>query len=84
MELQGKADFEKAMQRIEAWFNHEKLDRPPVRFAQHNADFASSHTLAGRKWPSLKVRWFDAEFQVDFFLESIRGPRAHLQWRVRG
>ena len=73
MELQGKPDFEKAMQRIEAWFNHETLDRPPVRFAQHNAEYAGSPALAGRSWPSLKARWFDAEFQVDFFLESIRG-----------
>ena len=43
-----------------------------MRFAEHNADFASSPKLAGRTWPSLKARWFDAEFQVDFFLESIR------------
>ena len=73
MDLQGKPDFEEALHRIEAWFNHETLDRPPVRFAEHNADFASSPKLAGRTWPSLKARWFDAEFQVDLFLESIRG-----------
>ena len=73
MELEGKPDLEQAVQRVEAWFNHEKLDRPPVRFAQHNADFSSSHRLAGRSWPTLKDRWFDAEFQVDFFMESIRG-----------
>jgi hypothetical protein len=72
MDLQGKPDFGEALRRIEAWFNHETLDRPPVRFAEHNADFASSPKLAGRTWPSLKTRWFDAEFQVDFFLESIR------------
>ena len=34
MKLQGKPDFEEAMRRIEAWFNHETLDRPPVRFAR--------------------------------------------------
>jgi hypothetical protein len=73
VELEGKPDFEEALCRIEAWFNHETLARPPVRFAEHNADFASSHTLASRAWPNLKARWFDAEFQVDFFLESIRG-----------
>lgn len=73
MELQGKPDFEQAMQRIEAWFNHETLDRPPVRFAQHNAEYSASPALAGRSWPSLKERWFDAEFQVDLFMESIRG-----------
>jgi hypothetical protein len=75
MDLQGKPDFEEALRRIEAWFNHQTLDRPPVRFAEHNADFANSHTLAGRTWPSLKARWFDAEFQVDFLLESIRNRR---------
>src|ERR1019366_9027795 len=73
MELKGKPDFEKAMQRIEAWFNHELLDRPLVRFAEHNAEFSESHPLAGRTWPNLKAQWFDAEYQADFYLESIRG-----------
>lgn len=73
MEMQGKPDFEKAMKRIDAWFAHEMIDRPPVRFSEHNADFEGSHTLAGRTWPDLRARWFDAEFQVDFFMESIRG-----------
>jgi hypothetical protein len=73
MNLQGKPDFEEALQRIEAWFNHEKLDRPPVRFAEHNAEYSGSPELAGRTWPSLKACWFDAEYQVDVFLESIRG-----------
>ena len=75
MELQGKPDFEKAMQRVEAWFNHELLDRPPVRFSQHNAEFSASTALEGRSWPNLKARWFDAEFQVDSFMESIEGRR---------
>lgn len=75
VELEGKPDFEEAMRRVEAWFNHEKLERPPVRFAEHNADFADSHPLANRIWPNLKARWFDAEYQVDSFLESIRGRR---------
>ena len=75
MELQCKPDFEAAMKRVSAWFAHELLDRPPVRFSEHNADFAGSRARAGRAWPDLKSRWFDAEFQVDFFLESIRGRR---------
>lgn len=75
MELQGKPDFEESLSRVEAWFDHEKLDRPPVRFAQHNASSLSVPDFGGRTWPSLKARWFDAEFQVDFFLESIRGRR---------
>ncbi len=75
MELEGKPDFDKAMERIEHWFDHETLDRPPVRFAEHNAEYAASPRLAGRSWPGLKERWFDAGFQVDYFLESIRGRK---------
>ena len=75
MELQGKPDFEKALQRVEAWFNHEYLDRPPVRFSQTNAQFSSSPAITDRSWTGLKARWFDAEYQVDSFLESIRGRR---------
>jgi hypothetical protein len=71
LELAAKPDFDKAMKRVEAWFRHETLDRPPIRFAAHNA-FVSDHSLAGRTWPDLKSRWFDAEFQVDFYMESLR------------
>jgi hypothetical protein len=73
LELESKPDFEEALCLVEAWFNHEPLDRPLVGFSEHNADFASAHALVGRSWPNLKARWFDAEFQVNFFLESIRG-----------
>ena len=77
MELEGKPDFEKSMQRIEAWFNHEMLDRPPVRFAQHNASSLGAPDYGTRTWPSVKERWFDAEFQVDFFIKSIRNRTFH-------
>jgi len=73
IELEGKPDFDAAVARVEAWFNHEKLDRPLVRFSEHNAEFAGSRPLQDYTWPNLKARWFDAEYQVDFFLESIRG-----------
>jgi hypothetical protein len=75
VELQGKPDFDEAMQRIEAWFNHEKTDRPPVRFSLHNAEFSSEHAPDNSRWPSLKARWFDADYQVDSFLKSIEGRR---------
>ena len=72
MELQGKPDFEVAMKRIDAWFAHEMIDRPPVRFSAHNFSFTDDHPLAKRTWPDLQTRWFDAEFQVDLFAEYIR------------
>ena len=73
MEIRGKPDFEMAMRRINAWYRQEMIDRPPIRFSAHNADFTAAHLLAGRTWPDLKARWFDAEYQVDFFIESIKG-----------
>lgn len=79
MELQGKPDFEQAMKRVEAWFAHDMIDRPPVRFAVSDADFSMLPAPAGRMWPDLKAKWFDAEFQVDFFLEAIRGRTFHAE-----
>lgn len=72
-DLQGKPDFDMAMKRIYAWYQQELIDRPPIRFSAHNAEYDALHLLAGRSWPSRKARWFDVEYQVDFFIESIKG-----------
>lgn len=77
MELQGKPDFAQALRRIDAWLAHEPTDRPLVRFAEHNAEYAEGHTLAGRTWPDLRSRWFDAEYQVEWFIRSIQGRTFH-------
>jgi hypothetical protein len=79
LELQGKPDFEMAMKRIYAWYEKAVIDRPPVRFSAHNADFAVPRKIAGRTWPDLKSRWFDAEYQVDYFIASIMGRRFHAE-----
>ena len=75
VELEGKPDFDMAMKRLDAWYAQSVIDRPPIRFAAHNADFAVPKHIAGRTWPDLKSRWFDAEYQVDYFLAGIRGRR---------
>lgn len=79
LDLLNKPDSDMAMRRIYAWYEQEMLDRPPIRFTAHNADFAAPHLLAKRSWPDLKSRWFDAEFQVDFFIESIKGRVFHAE-----
>ena len=71
IELEDKPDFEKAMQRIYAWYNQEMIDRPPIRFSAHNAEYVISPHLK-KSWPTLKDRWLDAEYQVDSFIDSIR------------
>ena len=71
LELACKPDFERAMQRIDAWWQGEVLDRAPVRFSAHNAFVSEKHGQGS--WATVKDKWFDAEFQVAVFLESIEG-----------
>ncbi|MDC7233539.1 MAG: hypothetical protein PQJ58_09925 [Spirochaetales bacterium] len=71
-ELEGKPDFEQSMQRIEAWYENQIIDRVPVRFHRHNAQFDHENS-GGKTWPGLKERWFDTEYQVDSFRKSIEG-----------
>ncbi|MFH0760202.1 MAG: hypothetical protein V2A67_01710 [Bacteroidota bacterium] len=78
LELERKPDFDRAMERIYAWFEQELIDRPPIRFAAHNAGFSAPPRLT-KIWPSLKDRWFDAEYQVDLYTESIRGRKFYAE-----
>ena len=75
IELEGKPDVVPAIERIYAWLEQAVIDRPPIRFAMHNAEYSQSVATAGRHWHDLESRWFDAEFQVESFVESIRGQR---------
>ncbi len=72
LELDSKPDFEKAMQRVDAWYQGEIIDRPPVRFSSHNAEF---NTIGQEepKWNSLEERWFDIEYQVESYIRSLEG-----------
>jgi hypothetical protein len=71
--LATKPDYERGLARIEAWFNCAVLDRPPVRFYKHNAQFEAGQPLDRARWPSLEARWFDTEYQLESFERSIVG-----------
>lgn len=73
LELECKPDFLKSMERIEAWFEGELVDRAPVRFSAHNSFVNEKHL--NRKWKTVKERWYDVEYQVEAFLEGLRGKR---------
>ncbi len=79
LELKLKTDTSEAMERVDAWFNHKILNRPPIRFSAHNSDFSESHAMNGRSWPDLKSRWFDIEYQVDYFLASLKGAQFNAE-----
>ena len=69
--LETMPGFEMAMKRVYAWFEGAIIDRAPIRFMAHNA-FVEEAQAA---YPSdnLRDRWFDAEFQVETFVQSIQG-----------
>ncbi len=71
IQLETKPDFNRCMERVEAWFNREIIDRAPIRFHRHNAEYDSVISNSGHA--SLKDRWMDAEFQAKSFLDSVKG-----------
>ena len=74
VELETKPDFEKAMERIYAWYENEIIDRAPIRFSSHNEQ---NEKVKGKSLlhNSFKERWFDAEYQVNNYLESLKGTK---------
>ncbi len=72
-ELETKPDFKQAMERIYAWYEQELIDRPPIRFTSHNAEFNIPRNLRDKRWDELKSRWFDVDYQLDYFVHSIEG-----------
>src|SRR5579859_3403107 len=71
VDLETMPDFRMSMQRIYAWFEGAIIDRAPIRFQAHNA-FVEEANIAYPKG-NLRERWFDTEFQVETYLDSIRG-----------
>ena len=79
VEIEGMPHFDMAMKRIDAWYENEIIDRPPVRFIAHNAFLETAKQDISTFSPQEKEAWwFDAELQVDLFIRSIDGKR--FQW----
>ena len=47
--LATKPDYARCLERIEAWWNQAVVDRPPVRFYKHNAQFEAGEPLDRRR-----------------------------------
>ena len=71
-DLELKPDFNICMERIYAWYNQEIIDRIPVRFTAHNAEYNEAVLLTGYSWKNLKERWFDTEYQLDLFEYKLK------------
>jgi hypothetical protein len=78
LDLEGMPHFDTAMQRVEAWYQNEIIDRPPIRFKAHNAFLnAATDEIKKLSREGKKAWWFDVERQVDLFLKSIKGRNYH-------
>ena len=75
-EYRCKPDFAQCAERVEAFFQGELLDRVPIRFHRHNAEYdiirKSNHL-------TLKDRWMDAEYQADEYMNSIHSFRFNAE-----
>lgn len=67
------------MNRIDAWFHQQVLDRPPVRFYKHNAQYEAGEPLDRARWSSLEQRWVDVEYQIESFERSLDGQVFHAE-----
>ena len=72
VELENKPDFDRCMDRIYAWYNQEIIDRAPIRFSAHNAEYNEITDLPGYSWKSLKERWWDTAYQIELFEYKLR------------
>lgn len=72
-ELSTKPDFEQCMERVYAWYEHDLIDRVPVRFSAHNAEYNAVGQMD--RWKTLKDRWFDAEYQVEKHIQDMESKR---------
>lgn len=68
MELEYKPDFDKVLERFEAWWVCQVVDRPPVTIYVRPDGPAN---LPARRHASLRDRWFDAEGKLDCLDASL-------------
>ncbi len=64
MELRGKPDLDKAIERLEAWWLREIVDRPPVTIGVRSE---TRPAVPAGDHATLRERWMDVDFQLDRF-----------------
>lgn len=71
VELESKPDFDQCIDRIYAWYEQQIIDRPPVRFTRHNAEYDIVDNTWKDSWRGQKDKWFDEEYQIEYFLKQL-------------
>jgi len=63
MELSTKPDFGQCMDRVEAWWDCQVIDRPPVTI--HVRPERAARQVPPRRHASLRDRWLDYEYAIE-------------------
>ncbi|MBM3213312.1 hypothetical protein FJZ36_00125 [Candidatus Poribacteria bacterium] len=70
MELEYKPDFDRAMERMEAWWHCEVIDRACVQITIPRKE-GNLPTIPSKRHETLRERWMDSEFQVEAHAASM-------------
>ena len=71
VELACMPQYEKAMQRVYAWWEQELVDRAPIRFSEHNARHNTGLGEILSRYASIKDYWYDTDYHMRSFMESV-------------
>lgn len=77
LDLECMPDADRSMQRVNAWYHCQILDRAPVRFMAHNAFLDTGVDYSQLSPQERRARWFDVEHQIGLFERSIAGRTFH-------
>lgn len=78
MNLQTKPDFDKTLQRFEAWWQCEIIDRPPVNIGIKSDRLSTALPPAPtpKNYPTHRQRWWD----IDAILDRVEFAAANTTW----
>lgn len=71
VELECMPDAGRAMERVAAWWQQERLDRAPIRFTEHNAQHKAGIGDVLKRYDSIKDYWYDTGYHIASFLQSV-------------
>ncbi len=70
-ELTSMPEYNRAKERTDAWWEHEVIDRAPIRFTEHNAQHKTGLGEILKNYATIKDYWYDTEYQISAFLKGI-------------
>ena len=75
--LENMPQADEAMDRVLSWYNGDPVDRPPVRFSEHNGRHNIDLKSIIAQYDSTKDFWFDSDMQLKMFTDGIEGKRIY-------